>query len=112
MPGMILRWLNTDEFSEKFNTTTFQVNTTDAISLPEKMHETIDVELSAKEDATVGRSDASRSSYARRKWSGAIRKGRPWTMPGGENCRPTTTQGSQTMMCGCSEKYFLEGCYD
>ncbi len=110
--GMILRWLNTDEFSEKFNTTTFQVNTTDAISLPEKMHETIDVELSAKEDATVGRSDASRSSCARRKWSGVIRKGRPRTMPGDGNCGPTTTQGSQTMMRGCSEKYFLEGCYD
>ena len=109
---MILRWLNTVEFSEKFNTTTFQVNTTDAISLPEKIHETIDVELSAKEDATVGRSDASRSSCARRKWSGAIRKGRPKKMPGDGNCGPTTTQGSQTTMCGCSEKYFLEGCYD
>ena len=112
MTGMILRWLNADGFSEKFNTTTFQVNTTDAISLPEKIHETINVELSAKEDATVGRSDASRSSCAPRNWSGAIRKGRPWTIPGNENCRPTTTQGSQTMMRGCSEKYFLEGCYD
>ena len=66
----------------------------------------------AKEDATVGRSDASRSSCARRKWSGAIRKGRPKTMPVNGDCGPTTTQGSQTMMCGCSEKYFLEGCYD
>ena len=112
MTGMILRWLNADGFSEKFNTTTFQVNTTDEISLPEKIHETIDVELSAKETATVGRSDASRSSCARRKWSGAIRKGRPKKMPGNGDCGPTTTQGSQTMMRGCSEKYFLEGCYD
>ena len=112
MPGMILRWLNTDEFSENFNTTTFQVNTTDEISLPEKIHETIDVELSAKETATVGRSDASRSSCARRKCSGAIRKGRPRTMPGDEDCGPTTTQESQTMMRGCSKINFLEGCYD
>ena len=112
MTGMILRWLNADGFSEKFNTTTFQVNTTDVIALPEKIHETIDVELSAKETATVGRSDASRSSCTRRKWSGAICKGRPRTMPGGENCRPTTTQGSQTMIRGCSEKYFHEGCYE
>ena len=111
-PGMILRWPNTDEFSEKFNTTTFQVNTTDEISLPEKIHETIDVELSAKETATVGRSDASRSSCARRKCSGAIRKGRPRTMPGDEDCGPTTTQESQTMMRGCSKINFLEGCYD
>jgi SNF2 family DNA or RNA helicase len=49
MPGMVLRWLNVEEFSEKFNKTTFQVNTTDVISLPEKIHETIDVVLSAKE---------------------------------------------------------------
>ena len=66
----------------------------------------------AKEDATVGRADASRSSCARRKWSGAIRKGRPKKMPGNGDCGPTTTQESQTMMRGCSKINFLEGCYD
>ena len=49
---------------------------------------------------------------AARLWGCAIRKGRPRTMPGGGNCGPTTTRGSQTMMPGCSEKYFHEGCYD
>ena len=45
--------------------------------------------------------------------SGAVRfVRRPRTMPGDGNCGPTTTRGSQTMMRGCSEKYFLEGCYD